>query len=189
MEGGREVLFVDTVGFIRNLPHQLVSAFHATLEEATEADVLVHVIDASHPQMENQIDAARRVLANLGAAEKPTVLAFNKVDRLADRDRLQARLDREPYTIAISAVTEEGIPDLLRLVGERLEQSLAPIDLVIPWKYGDLLSEVRTRGRVISEGPTAEGVALNARVPIDLAERLKRVGREAEGGEEARPSS
>ena len=76
MEGGRVVLFVDTVGFIRNLPHQLVSAFHATLDEAVQADVLVHVVDAAHPQMENQIASVQRVLAALHAAEKPTVLVL-----------------------------------------------------------------------------------------------------------------
>lgn len=171
--GGRTILFVDTVGFIRNLPHQLISAFHATLEEAIEADVLVHIVDASHSQMESQIDAARRVLAALGCAEKPTVIAFNKVDRVQDRERLTERIRREGHAVAISATSTEGLPDLLRVVSERLEQALSPVELILPWKNGDLLSEVHARGRVLSEEPGPEGVALSARVPVDLAERLK----------------
>lgn len=174
LEGGREVLFVDTVGFIRNLPHQLIKAFHATLEEAIEADVLVHVVDASHPQMERQIEAAARVLAELGCAEKPLVMAYNKVDRVADRERLAERMRRDAHAVAISAVTREGLPDLLRLVGQRLEQALVPVELLLPWQHGDLLSEVHARGRVLSEESTPDGVALSARVPEDVAERLRR---------------
>jgi GTP-binding protein HflX len=94
LEGGRGFLAVDTVGFIRNLPHQLVAAFRATLEEGEEADVLVHLVDASHPQMEEQIEAARRVLAELGCADKPTVMAFNKCDAVEDRARLEERVAR-----------------------------------------------------------------------------------------------
>jgi len=176
LEGGREILFVDTVGFIRNLPHQLISAFHATLEEAIEADVLVHIVDASHPQMERQIEAARRVLAGLGCAEKPAVMAFNKVDRVADRERLAERMKREQFAVAISATTGDGLPELLHVVGERLEQALAPVEVVLSWKNGDLLSEVHARGRVLSEEATPEGVVLSARVPVDLAERLRAVG-------------
>ena len=181
LDGGREILFVDTVGFIRNLPHQLIKAFHATLEEAIEADVLVHVVDASHLQMEHQIEAAQRVLAGLGCAEKTMVMAFNKVDRVADRERLAERLHREQYAVAISATTGEGLPELLRIVGERMEQSLVPVELVLPWKDGHLLSEVHARGRVLSEEATPDGVALSARVPEDIAQRLKNAEARAAG--------
>jgi GTP-binding protein HflX len=179
MEGGREILMVDTVGFIRNLPTQLIKAFHATLEEAVEADLLVHVVDASHPQMEAQIEAARKVLASLGCAEKPTILAFNKVDRVEDRELLAERMRRERFALAISATTREGLDQLLRLVGERLEQELVSVDLLVPWNAGDLLSEVHARGRVLSEEFGPDGVALSARVPIDVAERLKSAGASA----------
>jgi GTP-binding protein HflX len=179
MEGGREILMVDTVGFIRNLPTQLIKAFHATLEEATEADLLVHVVDASHPQMETQIEAARKVLASLGCAEKPTILAFNKVDRVEDRELLGERMRRERFALAISATNGEGLDQLLHLVGERLEQELVSVDLLVPWNAGDLLSEVHARGRVLSEEFGPDGVALSARVPIDVAERLKSAGASA----------
>jgi GTP-binding protein HflX len=174
MLDGREFLVVDTVGFIRNLPHQLVAAFRATLEEVVEADVLVHVVDASHPQMAEQIDAARRVLAGLGCASKPTVMAYNKADLVRDRERLADLMARQEHAAAISARTGEGLADLLRLVAERLEQALVPVDLTLPWNAQDLLSEVHQRGRVLSEQFQEEGIALNARVPVDVAQRLRR---------------
>ncbi len=176
LQGGRVVLFVDTVGFIRNLPHQLVSAFHATLDEAIQADVLVHVVDAGHEQRESQIAAAQRVLAELGAAEKPTVLAFNKADQVADRERLHERVARERHAIAVSATTGEGLEEFLHLIAERLEQALVPVDLLVPWRAGDLVSEVHARGRVLSEETTSDGILLSARVPEDLAHRLEEAG-------------
>jgi GTP-binding protein HflX len=181
LEDGRAILLVDTVGFIRDLPHQLVAAFQATLEEVVEAEALVHVVDAGHPQMEEQIEAARRVLAELGCAGKPTVMAFNKCDLVTDRSRLEARAAREPQAVVISAVTGEGLEELLRLVGERLEQALVPVELVVPWEAQDLLSEAHDRGRVLAEEFGTQGVALTARVPEDVAQRLRRAaGTEAE---------
>ncbi|MFB3881957.1 MAG: GTPase HflX [Armatimonadota bacterium] len=180
---GREILAVDTVGFIRNLPHQLVAAFRATLEEVVEADVLVHLVDASHPQMADQTDAARRVLAELGCAGKPTVMAYNKADLVRDRQRLAELMARQEHATAISATTGEGLPELLRLVSERLEQSLVPIALTLPWAAQDLLSEVHQRGRVLSEQFQEQGVALSARVPADIAQRLQRAAGIAEPDE------
>ena len=182
---GREFLLADTVGFIRNLPHQLVAAFQATLEEVVEAEVLVHVVDASHGQMEEQIEAARRVLAELGCADKPTVMAFNKCDLVGDRARLEGRAAREEHAAVVSGLTGEGLEELLRLVGERLEQALVPVELVVPWTAQDLLSEVHERGRVLAEEFGEEGVALTARVPEDVAQRLRRAsGVEGAGAQE-----
>jgi GTP-binding protein HflX len=181
LPGGRDVLVADTVGFIRNLPHQLVAAFHATLEEVIEADVLVHVVDASHPQMDHQIEAAQRVLAELKAAAKPQVMAFNKIDRVADRARLDERIARDEYAVAVSALTGEGIEDLLRTTGERLEHMLVSVDVQVPLSAQDLLAEAHARGRVISQEFGAEAVALTARVPADLAQRLRQAAGAAEG--------
>ena len=173
LPGGRDVLVADTVGFIRNLPHQLIAAFHATLEEVVEADLLVHVVDASHPQMDDQIEAAQRVLAELGAAAKPQILAFNKADRVADRGQLDQRIQREKEAVAISAVTGEGLDDLLRLVGERLEHMLVAVELRVPYSAQDLLSEAHSRGRVFSAEFEQDGIAFSGRVPEDLAQRLR----------------
>jgi len=172
LPGGRAVLMVDTVGLIRNLPHQLIAAFHATLEEVVEADLLIHVVDASHSQMEGHITAARRVLAELDAAAKPTVMAFNKLDRLPDRTRLQTHLEREDHAVGLSALTGEGLDDLLVLLRERLEFALVPVELLLPFGFEDLVSEAHVRGRVLSEEFTPEGIAFSARVPPDLAQRL-----------------
>jgi GTP-binding protein HflX len=174
LPGGREVLVADTVGFLRNLPHQLVAAFRATLEEVVEADVLVHVVDASHPQMEEQMASAQRVLAELDCADRPTVMAFNKCDRVRDRARLAERVARESRAVVVSALTGEGLPDLMRLVAERLEQALVQVELLVPWAAQDLVSEAHARGRVLSEQFRTDGVALQARVPEDVAERLRR---------------
>jgi GTP-binding protein HflX len=184
LDGGREFLVVDTVGFIRNLPHQLVAAFRATLEEVVQSDVLVHVVDASHPQMAEQITAARRVLAELECADKPTVMAFNKCDAVEDRARLAERVMRERNGVAISALTGEGLDALLRLIGERLEQALVPVELIVPWAAQDLLSEAHDRGRVLAEEFGENGVALTARVPADVAQRLQRAAGTAEPGAE-----
>ncbi len=178
---GREFLLVDTVGFIRNLPHLLVAAFRATLEEVVQADLLIHVVDASHRYMADQIEAARRVLADLGSAEKPTIMAFNKADLVSDRARLDDAMAREAplgsvrgQAVAISSLTGEGLDELIRLVAERLEQELVPIEVTLPWSAQDMLPEVHQRGRVLAEEFQEAGIALNARVPIDIAQRLRR---------------
>jgi GTP-binding protein HflX len=199
MPDGRAFLLVDTVGFIRNLPHQVVAAFKATLEEVVEADVIVHIVDASHPHMAEQIEAARRVLAELGCAEKPTVMAYNKLDLVTDatlrssetslrstsRERLVELMARQEHAAAISALTGEGLDELLRLVAERLEQELVSVEVTLPWEAQDLLPEVHQRGRVLAEQFAERGIALHARVPIDVAQRLRRAaGEETSEAEE-----
>ena len=185
MPDGRAFLLVDTVGFIRNLPHQVIAAFKATLEEVVEADVIVHIVDASHPHMAEQIEAARRVLAELGCAEKPTVMAYNKLDLVTDRERLVELMAREEHAAAISSLTGEGLDELLRLVAERLEQELVSVEVTLPWEAQDLLPEVHQRGRVLAEQFAERGIALHARVPIDVAQRLRRAaGEETSAPEE-----
>ena len=185
MPDGRAFLLVDTVGFIRNLPHQVIAAFKATLEEVVEADVIVHIVDASHPHMAEQTEAARRVLAELGCAEKPTVMAYNKLDLVTDRERLVELMAREEHAAAISSLTGEGLDELLRLVAERLEQELVSVEVTLPWEAQDLLPEVHQRGRVLAEQFAERGIALHARVPIDVAQRLRRAaGEETSAPEE-----
>ena len=113
----QHVCFVDTVGFIRKLPHDLVAAFRATLEEVDGADMLVHVVDCPHPQMWEQMAAVQSILADLGAADKPTITAFNKQDR-QDPQIVKRLVERTPHSCAISATTGDGCQELLRLVEE-----------------------------------------------------------------------
>ncbi len=172
LKGGREVLLADTVGFIRNLPHQLVAAFRATLEEVVEADLLVHVVDASHPEMQAQMEAASRVLADLECADKPTITAFNKWDQVRDPSHIWDLMMREQQAVAVSALTGMGLPALLATIGDLLEQSLKDISVFVPWNAQDLLAEAHARGKVLSTEPGRDGVTLTARVPADLAGRL-----------------
>ncbi|MFA6666659.1 MAG: GTPase HflX, partial [Armatimonadota bacterium] len=118
---GSAVLLTDTVGFIRNLPHGLVAAFRATLEEVTEADLLIHVVDATHPDMAAQIEAVRGVLAELGVEDKPTITAFNKSDLVADQYTLRRLVADTPNSVYISAHTKDGIPQFMALISKTLQ--------------------------------------------------------------------
>ena len=137
----RQVLFVDTVGFITNLPTQLVAAFRATLEEVTEADLLVHVVDASHPKWRDQIVAVDGVLEELGAAEKSVVYAVNKIDLIPQR---QARVVVAGVGegVAISALHGVGLLNLLRRIAQRLPQPLVRVKLVVPYSRAKALPEI-----------------------------------------------
>ncbi|MCD5401390.1 GTPase HflX [candidate division NPL-UPA2 bacterium] len=147
----QEVLLTDTVGFIRYLPHHLVAAFKATLEEVTEADILIIVLDASHPQWQGQSRVVFQVLRQLQALEKPLVIALNKVDLLQNRFERQ-RLQREfPEGVLVSALKKEGLEELMK----RLEQSLPGkrevVKLLIPQKEGTLLASIRREGKIFRE--------------------------------------
>ena len=129
----QNVLLTDTVGFIRKLPHGLVEAFKATLEEVVQADLLLHVVDASHPEAEEQIQAVDAVLKEIGAEGKPTLMVFNKIDQLnGSRDVLSRFLERHPHGVAISATTGEGIPALLAELGSQLRPIREFIELSVP---------------------------------------------------------
>ncbi len=122
LPGGRAVLVTDTVGFIRKLPHHLVAAFRATLEETVEAFLLLHVVDASHPQMVAQIEAVHEVLAELGIAEKPTITVLNKIDLVKNTYSLRERVAAHPATVYLSALTGDGLPQLLDAISDVLER-------------------------------------------------------------------
>src|SRR5690606_38618364 len=128
LPGGREVLFTDTVGFIQKLPTDLVAAFRATLEETSEADILLHVVDITHPMAEAQMEAVEEILEQIGVADKPIVLAWNKIDLARDPDAIRAEAARLPDAIPISALTGEGIPELLGRIEEVLERQLVRVE-------------------------------------------------------------
>jgi len=170
LPGGEAVLVNDTVGFVRKLPHQLVEAFQSTLEVVKESDLLVHVVDsaAAHPQ--EQIDAVRTVLAEIGADRVPELLAFNKADIAPEAKRL---VDRHPGSVMHSASTGEGVDLLLRTIGDRL-RALAPvIELRVPYDRGDVLAALHREGEVLSEAHEPEATVLRARFRTGGAGRFE----------------
>jgi GTP-binding protein HflX len=169
--GGETVLLSDTVGFVRKLPHQLVEAFRSTLEVVTESDLLVHLVDATSPDPEAQLDAVRTVLAEIGADQVPELVAFNKADVAPEAKRLA---DRHPGSVVISAVTGEGMGDLLQAIGDRLRAGTGVVELVVPYQRGDVLAAVHREGEVVLEAPEAEAVRLRVRVDPAGAARFRK---------------
>ena len=172
LPGGERVLVTDTVGFVRKLPHQLVEAFRSTLEEVAEADLLVHVVDASAPDPHAQIDAVRTVLAEIGADEVPELLALNKADVLNGErpGEVKRLLDRHPDAVLVSAHTGEGIDELLGAVGERLRALARIVQLAVPYDRGDVVAALHRHGEVLSEEHEAELTRLRVRLdPADVA--------------------
>lgn len=163
---GREVMLIDTVGLIRRLPHQLVEAFHSTLEEAAGADLILNVCDASSPDAPDQIQVARDLLAELGAAATPVIHVLNKCDRLARPPELMP-----PGACAVSAKTGLGLDRLLRAVAEALPATHTRLTLLLPYDQGGLTGELRAAGRVFSEEFLPEGARLDLMVDRRLLER------------------
>jgi GTPase len=173
--GGRTYLLTDTVGFIRKLPHALVDAFSATLEEAMGADLIVHVADASVPEDElhEMLAAVDEVLDEIGAGERPRLLALNKVD-LLDEERGRELSFRFPRAVQVSAVTGDGLDDLREAVEARFLATLRPMDLLLPYEEGGSLSELHDLAGELERTDTAEGVRVRARVPAAAAPRFER---------------
>jgi GTP-binding protein HflX len=172
---GRQYLITDTVGFIRKLPHQLVEAFAATLEEALEADLILHVVDASAPEeeMAAMLGAVDEVLAEIGAGDRPRLLALNKVDLLSEEER-RALSFRHPRAVQVSAAAGEGLEELADAIEGRFLSSLRPMDLLVPYGEGGRLSELHDLAGEMEREDTAEGVRVRARVPAGVASRFER---------------
>lgn len=168
----RPVVLVDTVGFIQKLPHDLVAAFRATLEEVTDADLLVHVIDASHPRWMHQRDAVEQVLRDLGAGEKPRITVLNKADRLS-REALRDALAEEPQGVVLSALRGVGLANLLRVISRSLPDVLRRVRLVVPYGEERALARVYAHGRVLQRKDTPDGVDVEAEVTAATAAALR----------------
>jgi GTP-binding protein HflX len=168
---GRIYTLTDTVGFVRHLPHQLVEAFKSTLEEVTGADLIVHVVDGSHPDPFEQIRAVNQVITEIGGSEIPAIIAINKVD-VAKPEVIMALLRQEPNAFAFSAKTGFGIDNLLRAIENSLPHPNIEIDTVIPYTRGDLVNEIHERGEVLEEQYRPEGTYLRALVDDRLARRV-----------------
>jgi GTP-binding protein HflX len=170
LPGGETVFVSDTVGFVRKLPHQLVEAFKSTLDVVVDADLLVHVVDASAPDTQGNMDAVRDVLAEIGAGGVPELLVFNKSDRTDDATRLAARY---PGSVAISAVTGDGIDTLLNALSDRLRSLTQVTELLIPFDRGDMLAAVHREGQVLVEQPEEHGIRVRARLEPGSIGRLQ----------------
>jgi GTP-binding protein HflX len=179
---GRTYLLTDTVGFIRKLPHQLVDAFGATLQEALEADLLLHVVDASAPEEElhEMLRAVDSVLDEIGAGDRPRLLVLNKVDLLDEEGRREIGF-RFPDAPQVSAATGEGVDELLERVETTFLSSLRSMDLLLPYAEGGRLSELHEVAGDMEREDTADGVRIRARVPAAAAARFERFERNGNG--------
>jgi GTPase len=185
LPSGRAALLTDTVGFIQKLPAMVVAAFRATLEEVAEADLLLHVVDISHPQALAHARAVRATLEEVDASDVPVVTALNKIDRLADPAQARAWIDDFERAVPVSAVSGEGLPALLAAVEQELYEGMVPIDVGLPYEAGRLISLMHDYGLVERTDHTDSQIHLVGRVPRHLAgefeayRRPKRTGRGA----------
>mmetsp|Transcript_9657 Transcript_9657/g.29313 ORF Transcript_9657/g.29313 Transcript_9657/m.29313 type:complete len:521 (-) Transcript_9657:2110-3672(-) len=169
-----DVLITDTVGFIQKLPTQLVAAFRATLEEVVEADVIMHVVDYSSVMREAHIETVEGVLDSLGAADKPSILVWNKIDAVGESPKdiaMNAALREK--TVAVSAKTGQGLDDLVSMIGEVLTELMMFIEVVIPYDRGDVMNELYTHGSIEYEQFLANGTYVAVSVPSAIGMKLK----------------
>ncbi len=167
LPGGREVLFTDTVGFIQKLPTDIVAAFRATLEEIMEADIILHVADGTHPNVNAQIESVEDTLAELEVDKLPTILAVNKIDGL-DGEMPEIKVSGEVPIVHISGMTGVGIDDLMLAIEAATEHYMKQLSVLIPYKRFELVSLFHERGQVESEEHRADGVCLKGRLPARL---------------------
>jgi GTPase len=172
---GRTYLVTDTVGFIRKLPHQLVDAFAATLEETRRADLLLHVVDGSAPEEEllQMTRAVEDVLDEIGSVEQPRVLVLNKADAMDDERRRELAF-RHPDAVLVSALTSEGLDRLGERIAGEFERTLRDVELLVPFSEGGTLSELHDFAGDLEREDTDEGVRINARLPSVVADRYDR---------------
>jgi len=173
LPSGREVLFTDTVGFIKKLPAHLIAAFRATLEEITEADVLIHIVDITHKKAREQSITVDEVLKDLGAGHKPTIMALNKIDKIADPQLLYDWQFRFPRGVAISAAQKLGLEALLNRVEEVLQHSMTSVKVNLPYRAADLAAVFHEQGSVEWEEYSQDGTTIKGFLPNRLLEIFK----------------
>lgn len=170
LDGKQQILLTDTVGFIRKLPHHLIEAFKSTLEEAKYADIILHVVDASNPQMDTQMYVVYETLRQLGVEGKPVVTLFNKQDRVPDAGNL--RDFQADYTLHTSAKTGQGLEELKTVLVEILRKEQIYIERLYPFSEAGKIQMIRQSGQLLSEEYTAEGIAVTAYVPQEIYGKL-----------------
>jgi GTP-binding protein HflX len=161
----QNALLSDTVGFIRKLPHRLVEAFKATLEEVVQADLLIHVVDISHPQVEAQIEAVNEVLKEIGAFGKPTLMVFNKIDQVESRETVDRFLRQYHPAVAISARSGEGMDELLNALGAELRPIRDFLELSVPHAASDVIARLHSVGQILEREYEGETARFKARIP------------------------
>lgn len=170
LTGGAGILLTDTVGFIRKLPHHLIDAFRSTLEEAKYADIILHVVDASNPQMEKQMQVVYETLANLGVDDKTVITLFNKQDQVTEKETL--RDFKADYVLKISAKTGEGLEDLKLVLEKLLRERNVLIERVYAYDKAGLIQLVRKYGQLLEEDYRPEGIYVKAYVPMEIYGRV-----------------
>lgn len=170
---GQQILVTDTVGFIQKLPTTLVAAFRATLEEIAEADLLLHVVDVTHPQAMAQAEAVHNTLKEIDAEGIPTIPVLNKIDRLENPTKAQAALESFPDAVAISALRGDGIDELLDSIKTRLYESFETIRVELPYNLGNLISLFHEEGQVDQIENRYEGVYIQGRLPVRYLTQFK----------------
>ena len=171
----RHVLLSDTVGFLKKLPHHLVASFKATLEEVVEADLLLHVVDVAHPEAESQIDAVDEVLKELDAFERPTLMVFNKVDLLEDKEYTQLFRNKYPDSLAISAQNGTGLEALKDLLAERFSTQDVEVSLALSYQDGKALDYLYKHGEVFDTDYQGESIRVKAKLPQRYLKALDRL--------------
>ena len=169
LPGGETVLMVDTVGFVRKLPHEFVEAFMSTLEVAVDADLLVHVVDASAADCDSQLEAVREVLEVIGAAKVPELLVFNKLDAA---DGVEHLLAAHPGSVAVSALSGAGLEHLGAVIGDRLRAAAATAEFVVPFSRGEVMAGLHRSSQVLAETATGEGMRYLVRIDDASAARF-----------------
>ena len=171
LPGGREALFTDTVGFIQKLPTMLVEAFQATLEEVKEAELLLHIVDITHPNVHEQAEAVLETLEEIEAEHVPILTVLNKIDRLRNPQAAQEALEEFEDAVAISALKKQNLDELLAAVGRKLYETLTPVKVLLPYEQGALIALFHEQGQVEKLEHTRKGVEIQGRLPGRLLAR------------------
>ena len=170
---GREIILTDTVGFIDNLPHQLIASFRATLEEITKADLILHVVDSSNPQAEKHIEVTNEVLKDMNVDNIEKLIVFNKIDKSQNKKIKSLEL-QYPNHLSISALTGKGKNKLLEKIKSILEKNLVEVKLKLPYNKGNWIEKIHNKGRVLEENYSKNNIFIKAKVPKKFEQILSK---------------